>query len=68
MNCKECGIKLTSDDIGAYRKFWNRDSGEISCIPCLCAKLRCTEKYLRERVQFLKDNGCSLFPDRNKFN
>ena len=66
MNCKDCGSQLTSDDMGAYRKFWDREPREFSCIPCLCIKLRCTDEFLRERIQFLKDNGCTLFPDSKK--
>lgn len=61
MNCKECGAKLTTDDVGAYRKFWDRDGSDFLCVPCLCKKLRCSEPYLRERIDFLRQNGCALF-------
>lgn len=61
MTCRECGAPLTADDIGAYRKFWEREGDTVLCIPCLCGKLRCTEELLREKVRFLKENGCRLF-------
>ena len=64
MNCFECDTPLTIDDRGAYLKFWDRDGVDMVCIPCLCLKLRCSESYLRERIQFLKDNGCTLFSDK----
>ena len=61
MICSECKAKLTSDDIGAYRKFWDRDGSDFLCVPCLCGKLKCSEAYLRERIEFLRQNGCALF-------
>ena len=62
MNCAECNSRLTADDRGAYLKFWDREGADMVCVPCLAVKLRCSEEYLRERIQFLKDNGCTLFP------
>lgn len=64
MKCKECEAELTADDFGAFRKFWDRDSEEVLCVPCLCEKLKCEEAYLRERIEFLRQAGCALFPKR----
>ena len=68
MICKECGAKLTADDTGAFRRFWDRESPDFVCIPCLCGKLKCSEAYLRERIEFLRKSGCAMFPDRAKKN
>ena len=62
MKCFECKGELYGDDRGASLKFWDREGAEMFCIPCLCKKLRCSEEYLRERIKFLKENGCTLFP------
>lgn len=62
MNCVQCGAKLTADDLGAFRKFWDRESDEILCVPCLCGKLKCEEPFLRERIEFLRQAGCAFFP------
>ena len=60
-NCLKCGKILDSDDVGAYRKFKNKDAVDFLCVPCLSAELRCTEAFLRERIEFLRENGCNLF-------
>ena len=62
MKCFECKRELDGDDRGAYLKFWDRDGQDMVCIPCLCKKLHSSEDYLRERIKFLKENGCTLFP------
>lgn len=62
MNCHQCRKELTADDKGAYLKFWDRKGEDMICVVCLAGRLRCSEEYLRERIQFLKDNGCTLFP------
>lgn len=60
-NCLKCGKILDSDDVGAYRKFKNKDAVDFLCVPCLSSELRCTEAFLRERIEFLRENGCNLF-------
>lgn len=66
MTCRECGALLTSDDIGAYRKFKDRSAVSFLCIPCFAKSMRTTEEKVRERVAFLKRNGCLLFPPENQ--
>lgn len=66
MKCIECGADLTSDDIGCYLKFKNRMATEYKCIPCFAVELKTTEEYLRGRVEFLKRNGCRMFPPEKK--
>ena len=60
-NCLKCGKILDSDDVGAYRKFKNKGAVDFLCVPCLSSELRCTEAFLRERIEFLRENGCNLF-------
>ena len=61
MNCVQCGVLLTADDVGAFRRFWDRQSPDLLCVPCLCEKLKCSEDYLRARIEFLRANGCAMF-------
>lgn len=63
MNCFQCGRPLDADDIGAYRKFWDRNAEAFLCVPCFCQVLKCEEAYLRDRIRFLRENGCRLFPE-----
>ena len=60
--CAGCGCALTGDDVGATRKFVDRNATEMFCVACLAEKLKCTEPFLRERIAFLKNNNCSFFP------
>lgn len=62
--CTRCGKELDSDDIGAYRKFCDRNAASFLCIGCFCQDLKCPEDYLRGRIEFLRRHGCSLFPPR----
>ena len=67
MKCFACGTELTPDDIGAYRKFKDREAKAFLCILCFCRKdLQCDEAYLRERIEFLREQGCLLFPKKEK--
>ncbi len=59
--CIKCGAVLTSDDIGAYKKFRDRRAVQFMCIPCFAKELCTSTEFLRERVEFLKRNGCLLF-------
>lgn len=64
MKCFRCGAELTDDDIGAYRKFKDRQAKEFLCVPCFSKELKCEESYLRERIGFLRKHGCLLFPKK----
>lgn len=59
--CRKCGVPLTSDDRGAYRKFRDREATEFLCLKCFSEELGCSEDYLHDRIEFLKRNGCRLF-------
>ncbi len=62
--CKKCGKALDSDDIGATAKFISRSALDFMCVPCIAKELYTTEEYLRARIEFLKRNGCTAFPDK----
>ncbi len=61
--CKTCGTLLNSDDIGATLRFVHRESEEFWCVPCLAKKFACEEAFLRDKIRFLKEQGCTVFPD-----
>ncbi|MCQ2427725.1 MAG: hypothetical protein MJ137_04905 [Clostridia bacterium] len=64
--CIKCGKLLEEDAPGAYKRFKDRDAESFLCLDCLCADLGCTEKYLQARIEFLRENGCLLFPKKNQ--
>lgn len=64
--CKKCGGSLGEDGRGASLKFYDRSGRDFFCVPCLAEELKCTEEYLRERIEFLRSVGCSLFPKKDQ--
>ena len=62
--CAACGGTLGPDDAGATKKFVDRDTDSFLCMVCLCRQLGCTEEFLKDRIEFLRENGCLLFPKR----
>lgn len=61
MNCKKCGSALKVDDVGATRKLISRGAEEFYCIPCLAIKFSVSEALLREKIEYWRNSGCSLF-------
>ena len=61
-NCEKCKKPLTSDDIGATKKFINRGATQYYCLDCLAERFKVTRAYLEEKIEYLRKNGCTLFP------
>jgi hypothetical protein len=59
--CLKCEREITPDDMGIYRKLINRDATKFFCAACLARELDTTEEELRERIDFFKKQGCTLF-------
>ena len=63
MICLKCGSELTGDEIGLYRKLINRAAKEYMCVPCMAEYFGVTEKLIREKIEYFKKSGCTLFND-----
>ena len=59
--CFECGRKITNDEIGIYKKIINRGAVDCLCIDCLAKFVGCEVDELRERIEFFRKQGCTLF-------
>ena len=59
--CMGCGRNLTNNEIGAYRKFVNRDSRSFLCKDCLAGKLNITAEDIDRKIEQFKQQGCTLF-------
>lgn len=59
--CAACGRELKPDDIGATRKFISRGASEFYCIPCLAKHLGISESFLRDKIEYFRSQGCTLF-------
>ena len=64
MNCKACSRPLSPDEIAVTKKLINRGVTEFFCVDCLAAYFEVTPQDIRERIQYFKQMGCTLFsPD-----
>ena len=60
-NCKDCGRKLTHDEIALYKRMLGRGNVEFLCLTCFARTYDLTEEYLQDRIDFFKEMGCALF-------
>ena len=62
--CKNCGAPLTSDEVAVTRKLINRGATEYMCVPCLAKWFEVKEDDIRERIEYFRASGCTLFEKR----
>lgn len=61
MNCRVCGKPLAPDEIAIHKKLINRGAKEFMCISCLSGYFHVDEQLVREKVDYFKREGCTLF-------
>lgn len=65
--CRKCGTSLSTDEIGIYKKMVNRGADSFLCITCLANHFDCTESDLRDKIEYFRKNGCTLFPQKESY-
>ena len=45
----------------------NRGATSYLCITCLAEHFNCSEYDLRERIEYFRKMGCTLFPQNDTF-
>ncbi len=60
--CMRCPVHLSDDEIGLYKKMINRGAEEGLCINCLSLELGVSVSELKERIEYFRSIGCTLFP------
>lgn len=63
--CIKCGRSIAPDDSGAHRKFINRGASMFFCLACLGAYMDVSEAFLREKIEYFRQSGCTLFKMAN---
>jgi transcription elongation factor Elf1 len=62
INCAYCDKeKLSKNEIGLNKKLIHRQIERMMCLTCLAAFFEMTEEKLKEMIDRLKQQGCSLF-------
>ena len=60
-DCKNCGRKLTADEIALHKKLICRGAKEFLCLTCLSEFYDCKEQLLKEKIEQFRKDGCLLF-------
>ena len=62
INCAYCDKEnLSKNEIGLNKKLIHRQIERMMCLTCLAAYFEMTEETLKEMIDRLKQQGCSLF-------
>ena len=62
INCAYCDKEnLSKNEIGLNKKLIHRQIERMMCLTCLAAYFEMTEEKLKEMIDRLKQQGCSLF-------
>lgn len=59
--CVKCRKPLSFDEIAATKKLINRGIETFYCIDCLAQAFDVSRENIEEKIQYFKDNGCTLF-------
>lgn len=59
--CRECGAHITRDEVAVTKKLINRGATEFMCARCLAAYYQVDESAVRERMEYFRAQGCTLF-------
>lgn len=59
--CTDCHRKLTSDEIGIFRKLISRNAERFLCKTCLSDYMQIDETLIDAKIVQFKKIGCQLF-------
>ena len=62
INCAHCDKeKLSKNEIGLNKKLIHRQIERMMCLTCMADYFEMKEEDLKEMIERLKQQGCSLF-------
>lgn len=59
--CYKCQRALGFDEIAMNKKMISPDISEFLCLSCLSKHYKIDETTLKEKIEYLKKSGCTLF-------
>ena len=59
--CMRCNSRLTTDDVGLYRKLFDIFAKKYMCVSCMAKELSVSEEMLQSKIDVYKELGCTLF-------
>lgn len=64
--CHDCDSALTPDEIAMSKKLINRSGETLLCYECLAKKYAVSIQTLKEKADFYRDSGCTLFAPKTE--
>ena len=60
--CSCCGKSpLAKDEVALTKKLIDKKTSAYYCLPCLAEYLEVSVEELLDKIEFFKDEGCTLF-------
>ena len=59
--CKDCGERLSKDEVALTKKLINPKTKEFLCLKCMGENFGCSVEDLQIKIDEFKEEGCSLF-------
>lgn len=59
--CVNCSSDLGKDEIAICKKMFGKNSMQFLCLICLSEYLNVDQEILMEKIEQLKEEGCTLF-------
>ena len=59
--CNFCNATLSKDCVALNKKLIGRNVKNFLCLTCMADEFDCTEDDLRDKIEELKEQGCTLF-------
>lgn len=64
--CKICNKELSEDEVAVTKKMINRGAVEYLCIACLASHFQVEKEDIVKRIEYYKEEGCTLFACNRK--
>ncbi len=61
INCYECRKSVSFDEAAMNRKMISNSVSQFLCLSCLAKRYNMSEDVLKEKIEYLKKSGCTLF-------
>lgn len=64
IECMHCKRIIDADEYGMSLKCLDRAGNKLLCFECMAKETGASVHYLKEKVEFLREHGCTLFPPK----
>ena len=61
INCCDCGVKLSKDEIALSKKLLDIDTEEFYCLSCMATYIGCDENDLKMKIAEFKEQAVRFF-------